>query len=84
MYSKLIAVKLQVLQVFFKSAVLFPAPGTTLNLLKFPIVTATPWRMRERAKRLLKDRKATVEEERLRKHLLKSTGSLQHASLMGV
>ncbi|XP_073898268.1 nitric oxide-associated protein 1 isoform X2 [Castor canadensis] len=44
-------------------ATISPWPGTTLNLLKFPICNPTPYRMFERQKRLKKD--ATKAEEDL-------------------
>ncbi|XP_077613862.1 nitric oxide-associated protein 1 isoform X2 [Crocuta crocuta] len=44
-------------------ATISPWPGTTLNLLKFPICNPTPYRMFERQKRLKKD--ATEAEEDL-------------------
>ncbi|XP_014439367.1 nitric oxide-associated protein 1 [Tupaia chinensis] len=44
-------------------ATISPWPGTTLNLLKFPICNPTPYRMFERQKRLKKD--ATTAEEDL-------------------
>ncbi|XP_037685807.1 nitric oxide-associated protein 1 [Choloepus didactylus] len=43
-------------------ATISPWPGTTLNLLKFPICNPTPYRMFERHKRLKKDA-ATAEED---------------------
>ena len=57
--------------------------GTTLNLLKFPIVNPAPWRLARRSERLLRDREAHVEEEMLRKRMLKTTGDLKYASLIG-
>ncbi|XP_049742172.1 nitric oxide-associated protein 1 [Elephas maximus indicus] len=53
-------------------------PGTTLNLLKFPICNPTPYRMFERQKRLKKDaRKAEedlTEQEQNQLNLLKKHG----------
>ncbi|XP_006868132.1 PREDICTED: nitric oxide-associated protein 1 [Chrysochloris asiatica] len=43
-------------------ATISPWPGTTLNLLKFPICNPTPYRMFERQKRLKKDVTKTEEE----------------------
>ena len=57
--------------------------GTTLNLLKFPIVDPTQWRLALRAQRLLKVKTAAQEEKKLQKSLLKDTRKLQYASLMG-
>ncbi|XP_058154028.1 nitric oxide-associated protein 1 [Dasypus novemcinctus] len=43
-------------------ATISPWPGTTLNLLKFPICNPTPYRMFERYKRLKKDAAKTEED----------------------
>ncbi|XP_004681524.1 PREDICTED: nitric oxide-associated protein 1 [Condylura cristata] len=58
-------------------ATISPWPGTTLNLLKFPICNPTPYRMFQRQKRLQKDATKTEEDlsqqeqnqlSRLKKH----------------
>eukprot|EP00062_Callorhinchus_milii_P021425 gi/632978148/ref/XP_007905745.1/ PREDICTED: nitric oxide-associated protein 1 [Callorhinchus milii] len=55
-------------------------PGTTLNLLKFPIINPTPSRMEKRAKRLKADKSQTefdLDEEELKQlHRLKKHGYL--------
>ncbi|KAG8504953.1 Nitric oxide-associated protein 1, partial [Galemys pyrenaicus] len=43
-------------------ATISPWPGTTLNLLKFPICNPTPYRMFQRQKRLKKDATKTEED----------------------
>ncbi|XP_062964086.1 nitric oxide-associated protein 1 isoform X2 [Cynocephalus volans] len=59
-------------------ATISPLPGTTLNLLKFPICNPTPYRMFERQKRLKKDATAAEEDlseqEQNQLHLLKKHG----------
>jgi hypothetical protein len=66
-----------------RSELNFILTGTTLNLLKFPIVDPTQWRLAIRAKRLLKARSEEQEENKLRKSLLQSTKKSQYASLIG-
>ncbi|KAL5015741.1 hypothetical protein ScPMuIL_005330 [Solemya velum] len=58
-------------------------PGTTLSLLKFPIINPTPWRLAKRKQRVLKSRQSHVEEELLRKKRLKSEGRSKNATLIG-
>uniref|UniRef100_A0A5F9CK78 Nitric oxide associated 1 n=1 Tax=Oryctolagus cuniculus TaxID=9986 RepID=A0A5F9CK78_RABIT len=59
-------------------ATISPWPGTTLNLLKFPICNPTPYRMFERQKRLKEDAAKAEEElseqEQNRLRLLKRRG----------
>ncbi|KAK9504598.1 hypothetical protein O3M35_010900 [Rhynocoris fuscipes] len=50
-----------------------PWPGTTINLLKFPILRPVGWRLRLRTMRLIDDRKKIASENKLRKELLKAT-----------
>ena len=57
--------------------------GTTLNLLEFPIVTPSPYRLYKRTERLLREREAIIEEQRLRKNMLRETGHKRYATLMG-
>ncbi|KAM4663715.1 nitric oxide-associated protein 1 [Discoglossus pictus] len=45
-----------------KQATISPWPGTTMNLLKFPIVNPTPYRMFQRLNRLKMDRAKSEEE----------------------
>ncbi|XP_037385769.1 nitric oxide-associated protein 1 [Talpa occidentalis] len=59
-------------------ATISPWPGTTLNLLKFPICNPTPYRMFQRQKRLKKDAAKTeedlCEQEQNQLNLLKKHG----------
>ncbi|KAM6221860.1 nitric oxide-associated protein 1 [Rhynchocyon petersi] len=59
-------------------ATISPWPGTTLNLLKFPICNPTPYRMFERQKRLKNDAKTAEEDlpeqEQSQLNLLKKHG----------
>lgn len=61
---------------------LFPT-GTTLNLVKFPIVNPAPWRLALRSKRLKKDEKKFATEELVRKLRLSELGSFKAAVLTG-
>ncbi|XP_033211799.1 nitric oxide-associated protein 1 [Belonocnema kinseyi] len=60
-----------------------PWPGTTLNLLKFPITNPSPWRLFERTQRLQAERKSNVAEQRLRVHQLNVSRNIQYATLQG-
>lgn len=60
-----------------------PWPGTTLNLLKFPIVNLKPSILHKRIERLERERSNEVEEEKLRRLQLKSSGHWYYATLMG-
>ena len=60
-----------------------PWPGTTLNLLKFPITNPSPWRLFERTMRLQAERDSSREEQRLRIHQLNVSRNLQYATLQG-
>ncbi|XP_066242603.1 nitric oxide-associated protein 1 [Saccopteryx leptura] len=59
-------------------ATISPWPGTTLNLLKFPICNPTPYRMFQRHKRLKKDATEAEEDlsqqEKIQLNLLKKHG----------
>jgi len=57
--------------------------GTTLNLLKFPIVNPKPVRLYQRIERLKKQQSEEKEEEKLRRARLKETGHAKYATLMG-
>lgn len=58
-------------------------PGTTLNLLKFPIVNPKPSLMHKRIERLQIARLEENEEKILRRQSLKASGHAQHATLIG-
>lgn len=55
-------------------------PGTTLNLLKFPIINPTPYRIFRREARLIADAKKTEEDlsedEQKQLNILKKQGYL--------
>ncbi|XP_078240913.1 nitric oxide-associated protein 1 isoform X2 [Pogona vitticeps] len=63
-----------------RRATVSPWPGTTLNLLKFPIITPTPYRIFQRKTRLQEDAKKTEddlsEEEQKQLQKLKKYGYL--------
>uniref|UniRef100_A0A023F778 Putative gtpase n=1 Tax=Triatoma infestans TaxID=30076 RepID=A0A023F778_TRIIF len=50
-----------------------PWPGTTLNLLKFPILRPEGWRLYLRTLRLINEQKKANYEKMMRKQLMKST-----------
>ncbi|PAV57842.1 hypothetical protein WR25_19333, partial [Diploscapter pachys] len=54
-------------------------PGTTISLLKFPVMKPTPFRLELRRRRLLMKRAWKTKEERLQKLLLSQTGDAQFA-----
>ncbi|XP_053682391.1 nitric oxide-associated protein 1 [Sabethes cyaneus] len=60
-----------------------PWPGTTLRMLKFPILKPSDYRLYLRTKRLLSERLQKIEELKLRKHQAKNTGMTQQATLIG-
>lgn len=60
-----------------------PWPGTTLKMLKFPILRPSDHRLYLRSKRLQSERVILMEEEKLRKHQARSTGSPEFATLIG-
>ncbi|XP_011867473.1 PREDICTED: nitric oxide-associated protein 1 [Vollenhovia emeryi] len=58
-----------------------PWPGTTLNLLKFPILNPQKWRLYQRTMRLQREQQHRHAEEKLRITRFKVTGNLEHATL---
>lgn len=60
-----------------------PWPGTTLNLLRFPILRPTGWRLSQRSKRLQENQLRTHAEAKLRNERLNETKNLQYAELIG-
>lgn len=68
---------------FINRATVSVWPGTTLNLLKFPIISPEPWRLILRAQRLNKGRAKIDEEEVLRQSRLLEHGSNKAAVLTG-
>lgn len=57
--------------------------GTTLNLLKFPIMNPKPSHLYRRAGRLRDEKSLIAEEETLRKKLYKESPNSKYATLMG-
>ncbi|XP_023219733.1 nitric oxide-associated protein 1-like [Centruroides sculpturatus] len=64
-------------------ATISPWPGTTLNLLKFPIMKINRERLYLRTKRLIEQKKEKTIEKKMRKHLLKETKNPLYATLIG-
>ncbi|XP_046987580.1 nitric oxide-associated protein 1 [Schistocerca americana] len=60
-----------------------PWPGTTMNLLKFPILRPSGWRLYMRTKRLLAERERKQAEDKLRHFQLKRMNDVQYATLVG-
>ncbi|KAF5298147.1 hypothetical protein FQA39_LY02571 [Lamprigera yunnana] len=58
-------------------------PGTTMNLLKFPILRPSGWYLFVRTKRLQSLNKIKAAQERINRNLLKETGESKYATLMG-
>ncbi|WKX95934.1 hypothetical protein Q1695_012412 [Nippostrongylus brasiliensis] len=58
-------------------------PGTTLSLLKFPIMKPSPYRLEMRRRRLLQQRAWLQKEMYNRKLLLQETGDSKYAVLIG-
>ncbi|KAI9554132.1 hypothetical protein GHT06_019404 [Daphnia sinensis] len=58
-------------------------PGTTLNLLKFPMLRPTAIRLHERTLRLISESRMRRAEENLRKEKLKETRNRAFATLIG-
>lgn len=64
-------------------ATISPWPGTTLNLLKFPILRTNHKRLYLRTKRLIEQRKEESLNKKIKKHLLKETKDPNYATLVG-
>lgn len=58
-------------------------PGTTLNLLKFPILRPVDWRVAARARRLYAERAERVAEMKHRQMMAKDTHDPKYATLIG-
>lgn len=58
-------------------------PGTTLNLLKFPINRPSGWKIRERSKRLQSEAKLLKIEREIRDEQLSGKNKIEGPSLMG-
>ncbi|XP_072758076.1 nitric oxide-associated protein 1 [Anoplolepis gracilipes] len=62
-------------------ATISPWPGTTLNLLKFPILNPLKWRLYLRTMRLRQEQQYKRAEEISRSNLFKATRNLKYATL---
>lgn len=60
-----------------------PWPGTTLNLLKFPILKPSSYRLYLRRQRLIEAKKIAYAEKKLRQERLKATKERKYATLIG-
>ncbi|KAJ8920237.1 hypothetical protein NQ315_011898 [Exocentrus adspersus] len=58
-------------------------PGTTLNMLKFPIMRPTGQRLYWRHKRLMEEQRFAAKEAKLRTEVLKTDNVAAHATLIG-
>ena len=61
-----------------------PWPGTTLNLLKFPITNPAPWRLYERTMRLKAESEHNRADDILRRHQFNVSKNIQFATLQGL
>lgn len=62
-------------------ATISPWPGTTLNLLKFPILNPQRWRLYLRMLRLQKEQQYKSIEQKFRNDQFKTTRNLEYATL---
>lgn len=62
-------------------ATISPWPGTTLNLLKFPILNPLKWRLYLRTMRLKQEQQNKRAEAILRNNQFKTTRNMQYATL---
>ncbi|XP_053994280.1 nitric oxide-associated protein 1 isoform X1 [Hylaeus volcanicus] len=60
-----------------------PWPGTTLNLLKFPILNPTPRKGWLRMQRLQREQPLKISESKFRDNKFKETRSMRYATLQG-
>merc|ERR1719188_611632 len=67
-----------------EKAIMSPIPGTTLNLLKFPIMRPDPSRIYQRMTRLQGDRHVFQKRERERLQRLAETRDRKHAVVSGI
>jgi len=64
-------------------ATISPWPGTTLNLLKFPILNPVKWRLYERVMRLKQEQASKIAENQFKTTQFLETGQLRYATLQG-
>lgn len=56
-------------------------PGTTISLLKFPVMNPTPEKLELRRRRLLSNRAWELKEQRFHRHLFEETNDVKYATL---
>lgn len=66
-----------------RKATTCPWPGTTLQMLKFPILRPTEIRVYHRFRRLFSERAQRAAEQKLRRDQMKRSGSIEAAKLIG-
>jgi hypothetical protein len=64
-------------------ATISPWPGTTLNLLKFPILSPHNWRLKQRMTRLKEEQTSKINENQLKRNQFLETGKLKYVTLQG-
>ncbi|KAL2744949.1 nitric oxide-associated protein 1 isoform X1 [Vespula maculifrons] len=64
-------------------ATISPWPGTTLNLLKFPILNPTKWRLYWRTSRLQAETKNEHARQFVQNYQLRLSRNIEHATLQG-
>ncbi|CAG9529794.1 unnamed protein product [Cercopithifilaria johnstoni] len=62
-------------------AAVTPWPGTTISLLKFPVMNPSPHKLEIRRRRLLANQAWQKKEERMRYNLYKQSGDVKYAML---
>ena len=67
-----------------EKAIMSPIPGTTLNLLKFPVMRPDPSRLYQRQTRLRGDEQVFRKREQERLQMLAKTKDRRHAVLSGI
>jgi len=60
-----------------------PWPGTTLRMLKFPILRPSAMRLFLRTQRMISEREQKNAESKLRKIQMRTTGNPEYATLIG-
>ncbi|KAL3995614.1 50S ribosome-binding GTPase family protein [Acanthocheilonema viteae] len=58
-----------------------PWPGTTISLLKFPVMNPSPYKLEIRRRRLLANQAWQKKEDRIRYYLYKQSGDVKYAML---
>lgn len=66
-----------------RRATISPWPGTTLNVLKFPILNPVRWRLWMRTQRLMAERESIADVAKFRDDKFKETKKIKYSSLQG-